>query len=244
MNKIIKLEALIMCVLVSLTILTGCVKSTNTKTETKTTTTSTILTASQIITKASDSLDTVNSFHFTLNQVGGGTPIGSGIEMTKVEGDIVKPDRLKALISGTVSGIYLQIQMISIGDVTYMTNPLTGNFEVLPVQFEVLSIFDPNNGITAIMKGIASLTRLDDEPSGGVACYHISGVIDSEKLSSITGGAVQGVSINVELWIGQQDFLVRSIKLTGKITETEVPGIVRTLDLSMFNQPLTIELPK
>jgi hypothetical protein len=243
MNKIIKLAALTMCLLLSLIILTGCVKSTTTNTETNTTT-STVLTAAQIITKASDSLDTVNSFHFALNQLGGGTPIGSGIEMTKVEGDIIKPDRLKALISGTVSGMYLQIQMVSVGDVTYMTNPLTGNFEVLPVQFEVLSIFDPNNGITAIMKGIASLNRLNDEQSGGVACYHISGAIDSEKLSSITGGAVQGVSINVELWIGQQDFLARSIKLTGKITETEVPGIVRTLDLSMFNQSINIELPK
>jgi outer membrane lipoprotein-sorting protein len=243
MNKIIKLIALIMCLLVSLVILAGCGKSTTTTTESKTTTT-TVLTAAQIITKASESLDTVNSFHFALNQVGGGTPIGSGIEMTKVEGDIVKPDRLKATISGTVSGMSLQIQMVSVGDVTYMTNPLTGNFEVLPVQFEVLNIFDPNNGITAIMKGIVSLSRLNDEQSGGVACYHISSIVDSQKLSSITGGAVQGVSISVELWIGQQDFLARSIKLTGKITETEVPGIVRTLDLSMFNQPITVELPK
>ena len=123
-----KLVTLALCLLVTIALSIGCAKSTTTTT----TTTPASLTATQVISKASDKLDTINSFHCTLDQTGGGTPIGMGMEMTKVDGDIVRPDRLKATVTGMVSGISMGIQMISVGKVTYMTNPLTGNWEQLP----------------------------------------------------------------------------------------------------------------
>lgn len=231
-----KLVGFTLCMIVILVLLVGCAKSA--------TTTAASLTAVQVISQASDKLDAVNSFHCTLDQTGGGTPIGSGVEMTKVDGDIVKPDKLQATLTGTVSGMSVSIQMISVGSVTYMTNPLTSKWEQLPTEFAVLNIFNPNTGITAIMRGIASLSKLVDEQSGGVMCYHLSGSIDSGSLSPITGSSVQGTAISVELWVGKDDLLVRSIKLTGKITETEVPGIIRTLSLSNFNENMSIALPQ
>jgi hypothetical protein len=164
--------------------------------------------------------------------------------MTKVDGDTVKPDKLQATLTGTVSGMSVTIKMISIGTVTYMTNPLSNSWEQLPTEFAILSVFNPNTGITAIMRGITGLTKLSDAQSAGVDCYHLSGNIDSANLSPITGSSVPGTSIGVELWIGKDDLLVRSIKLTGQITATEVPGIVRTLNLSNFNETLNIALPQ
>jgi hypothetical protein len=238
MNKRSKLATIALC-LVSLVTLIGCSTST-----TATTTTAASLTASQVISQASDKLDAVNSFHCTLDQTGGGTPIGSGVEMAKVNGDIVKPDKLQATLTGTVSGMSVTIQMISVGTVTYMTNPLTNSWEQLPTEFAVLSVFNPNTGVTAIMRGITSLSKLSDEQLAGVNCYHLSGNIDSANLSPITGSSVPGTAIGVELWVGKDDLLVRSIKLTGQITATEVQGIVRTLSLSNFNETLNIALPQ
>ena len=238
MNKRSKLATIALC-LVSLVTLIGCSTST-----TATTTTAASLTASQVISQASDKLDAVNSFHCTLDQTGGGTPIGSGVEMAKVNGDIVKPDKLQATLTGTVSGMSVTIQMISVGTVTYMTNPLTNSWEQLPTEFAVLSVFNPNTGVTAIMRGITSLSKLSDEQLAGVNCYHLSGNIDSANLSPITGSSVPGTAIGVELWAGKDDLLVRSIKLTGQITATEVQGIVRTLSLSNFNETLNIALPQ
>jgi outer membrane lipoprotein-sorting protein len=149
MIKRAKLVTLALCVL-TLLLSIGCSKST--------TTTSASLTAAQVVSQASDKLDTVNSFHCILDQTGGGTPIGNGVEMTKVDGDIVRPDKLKATINGMISGMSIGIQMISVGSVTYMTNPLTNNWEQLPTAFAVLSVFNPNTGITAIMRGITSLS--------------------------------------------------------------------------------------
>jgi len=202
------------------------------------------LTAEDIISKASNQMQTASSFHFALEQTGGGTPIGMGMEMTKAEGDIVKPDKLKVSITGAVSGMSLAVQMITVGSNTLMTNPLSGKWEDPPSQFAVLSVFDPDTGIAAIVKGVSALNKLDDTQAGGVNCYHISGNVASDDLKSLTGSSVPGATVGVELWIGQADFMVRSIKLAGKITDTEAAGIVRTLNISNFDQPTTIELPQ
>ena len=164
--------------------------------------------------------------------------------MTKVEGDTIRPDRLQAAITGTISGMTISVQMISIGSVVYMTNPLSGKWEELPSQFAALSVFNPNSGITKIMRDIVNPIMVNKEQSGGVDCYHVSGSIDSESLSAMTGSSLKGTTVNVELWIGIDDFLLHNIKLAGKITETEVSGIVRTLTLSDFDKALTIELPE
>jgi hypothetical protein len=201
------------------------------------------LSASEIISKSSEKMEAINSFHFVLDQVGGGTPIAMGLEMTNAVGDVVRPDRLKATISGTLSGMFLEVQIITVGEEIYMTNPLTGKWELLPAQFSILKVFDPNTGIAAIMKGMVDLANLGDEKMEGANCYHLSGSIDSDELRPITVSSVEGVAIPIEVWIGQEDFLMRHIKLEGRITDNEVEGIIRTLKLSNFNGEVSIEVP-
>jgi hypothetical protein len=217
------------------TVVNGCAQPAQTPTP---------LTASQIIDKSSEKMQTINSFHFALDQAGGGTPIAMGIEMKKAYGDVVRPDKLKMTISGAVSGMSLEVQIITVNGVMYMTNPLSGKWEKPPAAFEILSVLDPNAFIATAMQDITGLVKLDDDESGGVTCYHLSGSTGSDELSAITGSSVKGVAINTEVWIGKDDFLVRSVKLAGKITETEVPGIIRTLNLSAFNEEVSIELPE
>jgi lipoprotein LprG len=219
----------------------GCAKSTPSQTLPPSPTT---LTAAEILTKSSDNLQAAKSFHFALDQIGGGTPITLGIEMTKMSGDIVKPDKMKATITGTFMNSALEVQIISAGGKTYMTNPLSGQWEVPPAQFQILSVFNPDSGIAAIMKGMSSPTMLPDETVAGVACYHLKGSILSETLSPITGSSAPGTTISTEVWIGKEDFLVRTIKLEGKITDTENDGIVRKLTLSNYNQPVDIQPPQ
>jgi hypothetical protein len=202
------------------------------------------LTTAEIISKSSENMQAVNSFHFELDQTGGGTPITMGIEMVKAEGDIARPDKMQATITGTAMGMSLEVKLVSSGETIYMTNPLTGAWEVPPDQFKVLGIFDPGTGLAAVLKGIATPVQLGEEQQGGVLCYHLKGSIVSDALRPITGSAATGVMISVELWIGKDDFLVRQIKLEGKITESEKDGIVRTLDLSNFNQEVNIQLPQ
>ena len=241
MSKLPLIPTITVCFVLLMTITAGCKSK---QPEQPAPVQTPVLTGPEILSKSSQQMQTLNSYHFVLEQVGGGTPLGTGLEMKKASGDIVRPDKLQTTISGTFSGMALEVQLVSVGGKTLMTNPLNGNWEEPPAQFNVLGLFDPNTGIAAIMNGVTNVTRLDDVNSSGVLSYHLSGNVNSEALSPITGSSIKGTAIGVEVWIGQSDLFVRNIQLTGRITETEVPGIVRTLTLSNFNGPISIELPK
>jgi hypothetical protein len=230
-KKIILISSILL--VIASMVLAGCSSSSSVK-----------LTPQDILNKTSESMQAVNSFHFALDQVGGGTPITMGIEMTKASGDIVKPDKIQTTISATAMGAVVEVKMVTVGGTTMMTNPLSGKWEVLSDQFKILAVFDPASGIAAITKSLANPTALQDESVGGTLCYHLKGTISSDTLSPITGAAAKGVAIATEVWVGKEDFLVRQVKLTGKVTDTEKEGIVRTLAFSNFNQNVNISLPQ
>lgn len=203
-----------------------------------------VLTAPEILSKSYDNMQAVKSFHFLLGHETGGTPIGSGIVMTKAEGDVVKPDKLKATISGTAMGMSVEVDLVTADGKTMMTNPLNNQWEELTDTFKVLGVFDPSNGIAAIIKGITTPTSLEDEKVGDILCYHIKGDIASQTLEPLTGTTAKDVPINVEVWIDKEGLLVQQVKLTGKITDSEADGIVRTLTFTNYNKDVEITLPK
>lgn len=202
------------------------------------------LTAAEVIDRCMQSMDAAESFHFELEHDGGGTPIAMGLVMNEAEGDITRPDRLKAEISVTMMGLFIEVEVITVGSVVYITNPLTMEWEPLPTEFSAVSIFDPGTGVTAILEGMTSLVKLEDEKAEGLLCYHIEGKIASRCLNSIALSSVEGVMVDTEVWVDKEDFLLRRIRLEGRITEGEESGIVRTISLSDFDQGVDIELPR
>jgi len=203
-----------------------------------------VLTAPEILSKSYDNMQAVKSFHFVLDHTDGSTPIASGIAMTKAEGDLVRPDKLKTTISGTAMGMSIEVELVTADGKTMMTNPLTNKWEELTDMFKVLGIFDPGTGIAAIIKGITNPTSLDDEKVGDLLCYHIKGEIVSQTLEPLTGVTAKDVPIAVEVWIDKEGFLVQQVKLEGKITDGEAAGIVRTLTFSNYNKDVEIKLPE
>ena len=79
---------------------------------------------------------------------------------------------------------------------------------------------------------------------GDVLCYHLKGDIQSEALAPLTGTTAQGVPIGTEVWIAKDSLLVQQVKLTGKITDSEADGIVRTLTFTNYNKDVDIAFPK
>jgi hypothetical protein len=227
------------CILTALTmtvlfLFTGCASKTAAVT----------LTAQEILSKSYDSMSAVKSFHFILDHTGGGTAVTPVITMTKAEGDVVKPDKLKTTISGTAAGASVEVTLITADGKTMITNPLNGKWEELSGMFEVLSVFDPSTGIASIINGITNPTSLADEKVGSGLCYHLKGEIASQVLKPITGTTATDVPISVEVWIDQTGFLVQQVKLSGKIIDNEADGIVRTLTFSNYNKDVDISLPE
>ena len=50
--------------------------------------------------------------------------------------------------------------------------------------------------------------------------------------------------MTVDLWIGKDDSLVRRVVVSGALTFSEATTMKRTLELSGFDQPITITPPQ
>ena len=203
------------------------------------------LTPREIIDTASPKLDEVESFHFELSQEGGGTPIAMGLEMTGVKGDIEPPDKLKMEIEAKWVGQFMEAELVTVGTITYMTNPLTGKWELLGEDFNAVTLFQPSTGIKAVMESLTDLAMLEAETVDKVLCFHLKGMIVSEVLDAIAvGHAAEGLIVKTDIWIGIDDFIFRKVVFDGRICKDENEGIVRVLALSKINEPVIIELPE
>jgi hypothetical protein len=194
--------------------------------------------------KASAGIEAARSFHFTYRNEGGGSPILSGLTLNTAEGDLVKPDRIRVNINANFGSSVVETQFIGIGDTAYVSNPITREWQKAPGAISASAVFDPQTGVTAVLKKLRNPTRAGDEDIDGVPTYKIIGEVDATDLAAYTGGKpISGATLKVELWIAKSDLRIRQVRIPGKIAEEDPPNIVRVIKLSKYDEPATIEPP-
>ena len=183
-----------------------------------------------LLQESGKAMEGLESFHFRLDHRSGGTTLVPNLVIQEAQGDVVKPDKTSTEFSGTFGGFALRSSLRTLGDESYMTNPLTGKWESIPTDVSPLGFFNPRQGITAMMSRVdrASLVL------GDRGVYRIKGRLPAEALSPLAGTTAQGSTVAVELTLGADDLY---------LTEAVVDGVVRVITLSRFNMPVTIEAP-
>ncbi len=190
----------------------------------------------------------VNSFHFNLDVTNGDSaPLGdTGIVLINADGDSVRPDKLKAKLKARLGEVpvAVNINSIIIGGQAWITpNPFNPNeFEKLE-DTSGLDAFSPANGVSQVLRGLSDITYVGEEELDGVATYHIQATAEASTLNAITGGVASAGSLKVDLWLGKDDTLLRKLQAVGPLDPAEKPEITRTLTLSQFNEPITIDAP-
>ncbi len=201
------------------------------------------LTAADVIQKASDALKKVRAAHFKLTATGGMMAIGAGLVARSIEGDVVQPDRLKGTASSTFGRVTVEISFVVVGAKRYITNPITKKWEELPAAGAAPNLLDPDRGAAALLKQAANLKKLANEQVGGVDCYHLTSDVPATLVAGLVGAQGTSSALTSDLWVGVSDFLTRQVRLAGPITSDEPPAIQRLLELSAFDESVTIEPP-
>jgi hypothetical protein len=198
--------------------------------------------AHQLITKAQTAIQKVTSYHFNLVVDNPGT---QGILPIKsADGDILVPDKLKANATAILLGSVVQVQIISIKDKQYVTNPLTGVWQPTTGLLDPRTLSDPQIGVTAILGHIQNPTTPQDDNVNGTSCWRINGKIDPTYFAGITGGsAPAGTMDDVTTCIGKSDNLPYLIRISGIAAAGDSAKTVRTFKLSKFGESLTITAP-
>jgi hypothetical protein len=194
----------------------------------------------EIVARTIQSTTALRSLRFVLKveHAPSGTP---GLTLTSARGEILVPDRLRALINGTFSRTPIQSEVIIIGDRSFLQDPLTKQWRRFAAA--------PNpgvlvKGVPAVIRRARALTNTGSEKVGGVDTYRLSGETPAAVVAPLVGVAPNGKLVRFTLWTGQKDFRPRRVRLEGPVGRGEPDDIVRTVEITDFDQPVTIAAPE
>ncbi len=205
----------------------------------------TALTAQSVLASAGDRWASTDSAHFKL-AVDGDAFIDNAesIKLMSAEGDIKRPNAVKADAKVDIQITQANISLIAIGDQAWMTNFISGKWEPAPADFSYNPsiLFDDQNGIKPILSSLQSPELGGSESVNGRDARKVTGTVDEQTVNQITSGSIQGDAIGVTLWVdaATNDLLRVSLKEPQGVREKPVEW---TLDLSKQGEAVDIQPP-
>ena len=182
----------------------------------------------------------LRSFHFKLHHRSGNTPLLANLVVDELEGDVVKPDKLAVEFSGSAGLFFIKSGLIALADVNYMFNPITEKWDEMPAEVSPLGFFDPSRGVAAMMSNVHDVSLL----LGSTDVYRLTGLLPAEALAPLVGTTVTGTTVGVEITIDAGSLYLLEAVFDGRVMPEEPDGTVRVIELSRFNEPITIEPPE
>jgi hypothetical protein len=203
-------------------------------------------TPAQILEQASRRLAETPSVHFILD-VAGDTFVDTGgaIRLLGAEGDLRRPDRVFTTFQAEVMGRQITLQLITIGEQSWTTNVLTGEWENAPLEFAYRpdTLFSTQDGIGPVMGRVQNAQRLDDEEIEGQSTYHLRATVDQSVVGPLTYYTITGDPVTVDLWIDQETHDLLRARLSEPPGPERPNPAVWTLNLSHHGQDVSIEPP-
>jgi hypothetical protein len=205
------------------------------------------LSAAEIVTRSSEKMMEVKTLHYTIDLSGVLDYIDRPptTALKHVEGDLLRPDRVRGLVKVSSFGIVSEIGLISIEGDSYVTNPLNQRWEKLPPEwgwyFDPRLPFDETYGIPAVAPTIP-MEKKGIEEIEGQNYYHLEGTTPAEPIMWWTAGMIREGEVPVSLWIETDTFLIARVRLVELASHAERPT---TWDIrfSNYDAPLEIEPP-
>ena len=184
-------------------------------------------------------MSALKSFRFRIEHSDeGGTPLAQGMTLTDASGTVANPDRLALDFVGVAGSFAVKGNLIAIGDEVYMTNPLSGEWHAASA-INPLEFFNPSQGIAEILSQVQDATLISQD----AAEYRIGGTLPADALSPLFGDTEAQSKVDVTLSIDKPRLYLTKATLEGRITPMEADGIVRTITLSEFDEPVEIAVP-
>ena len=203
-------------------------------------------TPATLLEMASKRLAETPTVHFALD-VQGETFIDSGgnIRLLGAEGDLQRPDRVQTAFQAEVMGRAISLQLVTIGDQSWTTNILTGEWEDAPLEFAYQPdiLFSTQDGIGPVMGRVEDVERREDEEIEGRPTYHLHATVDDSVVGPLTYHTINGSPVAVDLWIDQETYDLLRARLSEPPGPERPNPAVWTLNLSHHGEDVSIEPP-
>ena len=195
--------------------------------------------------QAGDQMLTVQSMHFVIDIDGelSYLDLAQTIALKHVEGDVQRPDRVRAIVRMVSFGITSEVGIIGLGDEQYITNPLNQRWERIPPgqgwYFDPAILFDPEYGIEAVLNAVTWAFVTPEEPTDA---YVLQAHVPGERLLLLTSGMITGGDTLVNVWVDRTTYYVEHIEIIELDSDPEDPTYWQ-LSFSDFDQEIDIQAP-
>jgi hypothetical protein len=197
-----------------------------------------------ILTASATTMGTVESVRFAIER--GGAPVYidplETLEFVSAEGRFAAPSSADAVLVVAVGDLRARAGAVAIEGETWLTNPITGNWEPAPegYSFDPAALFDPALGWRPLLaEDLSDATLVGLEDRDNRSLYHVRGLAPAERISLVTAGLV-GQDVTLDLWLDPVD---------GAVIEAEFVTTYRgeesdwRLGFSGYGEDIEVQVP-
>ncbi len=187
----------------------------------------------------------LSTVHFEVAHEAGGTDLGGGLLLLTAEGDALFPDRaeLTALTLLEAAGINLSMGIVQIARETYVRDPVSRIWREADPGTIPFNFVGMHDSLADALAAASDLAIADGGNRGGVRTFLLTGAVAARAFAGLVPSAVQDSELAIEVWIGMQDALPRSVRMVGELVAGDAPDMTRLMTLRDFNAPVTVEPP-
>ena len=204
------------------------------------------ITAEDVRDRSADALHDLSTVHFRVTHEEGGTDIGFSSTLTEAEGVGLFPDKAEFVATATnalFGGATVQLDIVQYGETTHLRDRISMAWQSLPAGTLAINFLNINGSIADALASLEDLGLTGGGEIEGTPVHLLTGNTEAVSMRGLVPGAPEGETLRLEVWTGRDDYLVRKVRLTGRLVESDTPGIVRVLELSRFDEPVSIEPP-
>ncbi len=234
-----------------LLMLAGCGGAGATATPAPTPTLTPIPDPAAILARAAERVAAAESLSFALEHPAGSTQLSPGLLLTRASGVANQPDRFRIKLELETAGSFVELEVIGIGDETWMTNLFSGQWEAAAAAVPVPVRFDNAGQMFAdIIAGVenpqlAGTERVEDGDGGSYAAWRIQGTMPGAALAVVLPGTtLAAAAIPVTVWADQDETRLPRLELRGPLAAGDLPEVARVLTLELREPAAEIVAPE
>ena len=170
-----------------------------------------------------------------------------GFTVVSASGKVKLPSDSQVTIKAKQSSDSLvEIGVTTVGSQTWVTVPFLGVQEVTGQEAAAVPsvgrIFDPANGLPAVLAQGRKPRFLGSETVDGVDCWKVEATYGADQVAKAVQPLSPSGDIDATMWVGKSDHLLRKVLLKGKLF-TSAKTTTLQVRLHDFNSSVTIVKP-
>lgn len=170
------------------------------------------------------------------------------VQFSDAVGHYVSPDQALTTVTITFMSMLTEIEVISLQEIQWASNPLTGQYQELPDEylFKPTQYLDPESGFfPSLGDGLTDLVLVGEEELEalpGLTLSHLKGTLPGEVILEVSKGLISVDSMQGDLWMDAATNEVHRVVLTD-LSGGEEALSIWTFDFWSFGETIEISAP-